>query len=181
MESAAFVMAAAVGWLVMREPFMRSAKMASVVVACGIAGWLVLRSAPAASMADPTSVGATVGFGVLGIGLAALPYLSASRFEGYLTALPGDDYREHALIRTVRESLLRDPTVEREASVRALLDRTPVPSPEWSAVRAAVRDQLDLMAAMRVSGEVDRAKVIASAQATRHAWKSAIRQRRRSW
>lgn len=166
-------------WIV-RERYMRSARMVLVTVICAAAAFAVATATPSWSLSDPWTVGGTLVFAATSLALAAAPYALASRFEGFLSALPPSDYREHSLIRDVRHRLWKAPTAETEVEARGALQAKPTDIEEWHAVRGALLSQIELSSRARASGiPLDIDTALGSRRSTISLWRTAIARRSR--
>lgn len=138
----AVVVGALVATMIMRERYMRSARVAGVVAACTAAGSLILGVAPPWTLGDLGELATNLAIGVIGVGVVAAPLLICSRWGPWLSALPPDDYREHERIVAIRRLLARGATAERRSQAMTLLGSVPAPAAEWLPVRAALLRQI---------------------------------------
>jgi hypothetical protein len=138
----AVVVGALVATVIMREPYMRSARVAGVVAGCTLAGSMILNAAPPWTLGDLGELAINLMVGIVGIGVVAAPLLICSRWGARLSALPPDDYREHERIVAIRRLLAHGATAERRSQAMTLLESVPAPADEWLPVRAALVRQI---------------------------------------
>lgn len=176
----AVVVGGLVATVIMREPYMRSARVAGVVAACTVAGSMILAVAPPWTLGDPGELTTNLVVGIIGIGVVAAPLLICSRWGAWLSALPPDDYREHERILTIRRLLARGATTERRSQATTLLESTPAPADEWLPVRAALVRQIRQSEDLRSSHPgttMDGA--LTARRELMTVWRSALERRRR--
>jgi hypothetical protein len=168
--------------MILRQPYLRSARMVLVIVGASGLGWLVFSLVPHWRPSEFRELVATSATVALGIAVTFLPWVLASRFADLFGALPGDAYREHRLIGSIRDAMLADRTVDGAVAALHRLEATPVYSLPWTPVRKALRRQLELSVEYRRSKRTPTPEEMSTlTRETFRAWNEAIDRTRHFW
>lgn len=167
-----------VAWLIMREPYMRSARVAALVGTTTLIAAALFAVTPGWSFGEPAQLMFTAVVAGLGVVAALVPIWIVNHWEPAFSALSQSFYAEHRLIRSTRDRLRADDSREAVVSAQSAISEMGAPPDGWQPARQALVEQLSVAAALRHGDPVPPNVVAEAAHRTLSAWRSAIERTR---